>query len=384
LAERPDRELVILARQGDKAAFGCLIERCQALAERAALRMVGVSEAAQDLVQEAMLAAYLSLGKLREEASFRSWLYGIVLNVAKSYLREQKRRARFSVALDDERAGGGLWEAGRDADPQQAADEHELHRLVLLTIDELPRAHREAAQLYYYESLTLHEIAGITGDSPGAIKVRLHRARNHLREKLRPVLAEIRQVEEKKPRRKTMVKANVVDIVQHGDHYIVLLQEEAQGKLLAIWVGEPESTAIALGLLPNRVTRPQTFDFIATMMDALGVELEEARVDVLKNDVFFGTAKARVGNKVIEVDARPSDVLALAVRTNSPIYIAEEVIQQAGKDQAEFEREMGQAEPGEGIRSFLKAFEEKNKTIQTPLTRESGEGTEESSKSDLL
>jgi hypothetical protein len=52
LAERQDRELVILARQGDKAAFGCLIERYQALALRVAVRMVGAPEAAQDLVQE--------------------------------------------------------------------------------------------------------------------------------------------------------------------------------------------------------------------------------------------------------------------------------------------------------------------------------------------
>ena len=81
LAERTDRELVILARQGDREAFGCLIERYQMLARRIALRMISVEDAAQDLVQEAMLQAYLSLSDLRNEESFRSWLYGIVLNV---------------------------------------------------------------------------------------------------------------------------------------------------------------------------------------------------------------------------------------------------------------------------------------------------------------
>ena len=84
MAERTDRELVILSRQGDKEAFGCLIERYQALASRTALRMVSAQDAAQDLMQEAMLQAYLSLKELRNEESFRSWLYGIVLNVSKS------------------------------------------------------------------------------------------------------------------------------------------------------------------------------------------------------------------------------------------------------------------------------------------------------------
>lgn len=81
---------MISARQGDREAFGCLIERYQALARRITLRMILAEEAAQDLVQEAMLQAYLSLKDLRNEDSFRSWLYGIVLNVSKSYLREEK------------------------------------------------------------------------------------------------------------------------------------------------------------------------------------------------------------------------------------------------------------------------------------------------------
>jgi RNA polymerase sigma factor (sigma-70 family) len=94
--DQTDRQLVILSRQGDKEAFGCLIERYQAMAFRVALRMVMVEEVAQDLVQESLLQAYLSLDDLHKEESFRSWLYGIVLNVSKGYLREEKRRSHFS------------------------------------------------------------------------------------------------------------------------------------------------------------------------------------------------------------------------------------------------------------------------------------------------
>jgi RNA polymerase sigma factor (sigma-70 family) len=357
LAERTDRELVILARQGDREAFGCLIERYQMLTRRVALRMVIAEDAAQDLVQEAMLQAYLSLDDLRNEESFRSWLYGIVLNLSKSYLREEKRRSRFSEPLDDDQSEG-LWNSsGATQDPQQIAIERELHDLVLSAIQELPEASREAARLYYYESLTLHEIAAISGAAPGAIKVRLHRARKSLREKLQQAYPEIKPGARPQYRRKIMIKANVVDIVKSDEKYVVLLQDEAQGKILPMWIGPLEGTAIALGLRAYPTIRPMTYDFMIRLLNTLGAQLEQVRVEVLKDSIFYGIAKLRIGNEEKEVDARPSDVLALAVRTNSPIYVAEEVMQQASQDLAEYEKESGKLTPGEGVEAILKEFE---------------------------
>jgi RNA polymerase sigma factor (sigma-70 family) len=376
VAERTDRELVILARQGNKEAFGLLIERYQALMGRIALRIVAAPDAAQDLVQEAMLQAYLSLEDLRSEDSFRSWLYGIVLNVSKSYLRDQQRRSPFNQALDDESPEGPGNDSGAGQDPQQIATERELHRLVLSAIDELPPAHREAARLYYYDSLTLHEIVAITGASAGAVKVRLHRARSQLREKLQWAYPEIETGKTRKSRRKIMVKVKVVDIVKRDDKFIVILQDEAQEKILPIWVGQAEGTAIAMGLRAYPTQRPMTFDFLAHLLDALGATLEEARVEVLKETVFYGIAKVRMGNRgahgsraahgsqVKEVDARPSDVLALAVRTGSPIYVAEEVMQQASQAPAEYEGEIGPLSPGEGVEAILKEYEEQLKQFQ--------------------
>lgn len=357
MSERTDRELVILARQGDKEAFGCLFERYQALVGRIALRMVSAQDAAQDLVQEAMLQAYLSLKDLRNEESFRSWLYGIALNVSKSYLRGQKRQSRLSEALNKEGPEGPRNSSSPANDPQQMAIERELHSLVLSAIEELPQAHREAARLYYYESLTLHEIAAITGASPGAIKVRLHRARNYLREKLHHAYPEIKTGTTRKYRRKIMIKAKVVDIVKRDEKYIVLLQDEALEKVLPIWVGQPEGTAIAMGMRAYPTPRPMTFDFLTHLLDALGAQLEEAWVEVLKETTFYGIAKVRIGDEVKEVDARPSDVLALAVRTGSPIYVAEEVMGQASQDITAYETEIGKFTPGEGLEAILKEVE---------------------------
>jgi RNA polymerase sigma factor (sigma-70 family) len=376
VGERTDRELVILSRQGDKEAFGCLIERYQTMAGRIALRMVNAQDTAQDLVQEAMLQAYLSLKDLRNEESFRSWLYGIVLNISKSHLRDEKRRSHSSEALNDGQMEG-LWNSSSAIkDPQQIALERELHHHVLSAIQELPKAHRETARLYYYESLTLHEIAAITGASPGAIKVRLHRARNHLSQKLSHAYPEIMQGIRPKNRRKTMIRANIVDIVKSDEKYIALLQDEAYGKILSLWIGPFEGTAIAMGLRAYPTARPMTFDFMTRLLDTLGAQLVEVRVELLKDEVFYGIAQVRIGNELKEVDARPSDVLALAVRTGSPIYVAEEVVEQASKDMTTYENESGKFTPGEGVEGILREFEEMMKAFkerQFPAATQPGE-----------
>ena len=344
---------------------------CAFLSQRITTK-IRAQDAAQDLVQETMLQAYLCLKDLRNVESFRSWLYGIVLNVAKSYLRDQKRRSRFSEALNDDQQES-LWNSSSASkDPQQIAIERELHSLVLSAIEELPQTYREAARLYYYESLTLHEIAAITSASPGTIKVRLHRARNYLREKLHHADPEIKLGMIPKDRRRNMIKAKVVDIVKRDEKFIVILQDEAQEKILPIWVAQPEGTAIAMGIRAFPMPRPMTFDFMMHLLNALGAQLEEVRVEVLKDSIFYGIAKVRIGNEVKEVDARPSDVLALAVRTSSPIYVAEDMMQQASKDVKTFENESGKFTPGEGVEEILKELEEmlqefEKKQFQTPL-----------------
>lgn len=174
-----------------------------------------------------------------------------------------------------------------------------------------------------------------------------------------------------------MIKANVVDIVKSDEKYIVLLQDEAQGRILCMWIGPFEGMAIAMGLRAYPTARPMTFDFMIRLLDTLGAQLEEVRVEVLKDSIFYGIARLRIGNEEKEVDARPSDVLALAVRTNSPIYVAEEVMQQASKDLAEYEKESGKLTPGEGVEAILKEFEATLREFekkQFPTSPESEEG----------
>lgn len=328
------------------------------MVHRIALRMVAAEDAAQDLSQETMLQAYLSLKDLRDEERFRSWLYGIVLNVTKGYLRKQKQQQQnLLIRLRDDLIHN-QWDADHDlSDPQDLAIERELHVLVLNSIEELPKAHRESTRLYYFESLTLHEITAITRSSPEAIKVRLHRARKSLRDKLETAYPELKQEVTANERSKTMIRASVADILVRDGKYVVILQDETQEKRLPIWIGPPEGSAIALGLRAYPTVRPMTFDFMVHLLEALDANVEEVRIEVLKDTVFYGTVKVRIGKKTKEVDARPSDVLALAVRTGSPIYVAEEVMQHASQDRNTYENEFGQLNPGEGVEAIIKEYE---------------------------
>src|SRR5439155_2883000 len=85
--ELTDADLVVLARADDTEAFRLLLERYQTMALAIALHQVSQPETAQDLVQEAILQAYLSLDQLRDVTCFKSWFYGIVLNICRNWRR---------------------------------------------------------------------------------------------------------------------------------------------------------------------------------------------------------------------------------------------------------------------------------------------------------
>jgi RNA polymerase sigma factor (sigma-70 family) len=325
-----DAELVIQARQGKLEAFENLVDRYQALALRVARRLSPTEEAAQDLVQETLLEAYLSLDRLREPKRFKSWLLGILLNLGRNRLRRSLRNKteQNQIPLD--------WDAvyalaDQEPLPQRVAEERELHRQVVAAVDELPNTLRDAIWLFYFEALSLEEIGVLLGISVNAVKVRLHRARHSLRHKLEVRYPEFQLLEGKVDRRKQMIKVSIADVIKLKEKTVVLLLNETQDRVLPIWIGEFEGASIVMGMLGFQTPRPFTFEFISHLLTASNVTLEEVRVESIKSDIFYGVARLRIGDQVKEVDARPSDVLALAIRTKSPIYVADEILSQAGK-----------------------------------------------------
>ncbi|NJK50805.1 sigma-70 family RNA polymerase sigma factor [Candidatus Gracilibacteria bacterium] len=194
MPEQSDLELICLARQGDKAAFGRLLLRHQLMAQRIAMRMIGNEDLAQELVQDAMLQAYLSLKTLNDPKRFKSWLYGIVLNVCRNNLRRRKAIVISFETIMEDLAAEPLSSAESSPDPQQVAEQRELYTALLEAFDTLSHKNRVATLLFYREQLSLQEVAHRLNISVGAVKGRLHKSRHQLRERLLPFQAQIQSI----------------------------------------------------------------------------------------------------------------------------------------------------------------------------------------------
>jgi RNA polymerase sigma factor (sigma-70 family) len=366
--ERTDAELVVLARSGDKDAFGQLIERYQSMAKRIAIAMVANENVVQDLVQEAMLQAYLCLEHLKDDRHFKNWLYGIVLNVCRSHIRDRK-----AVFFSLEAIAGGLHFdaipfAGVAPDPQKIAEEQELYGLVLKAVNSLSPKNRTATLLFYKEQLSLHEIAALLGVSVAAVKGRLHKSRIQLREQLLPLYAESSPRATIEPRRSNMIEVKIADVIPQTEEdtqaYVVLLWDEASHRVLPIWVGRWEGESIALGLSETPTPRPMTYNFMANLLEAAGAELEEVWIESLREITFYAVVKLRSADKLREVDARPSDAIALALRMNSPIYVAQELLEQHGMHIPA----QGKNQLGKGIESLREKREKQKRDDEERLS----------------
>lgn len=332
MQQSSDGELVILARSGYKEAFAELIERYQPMARRIASGVLTNEDLVQEIVQEAFLAAYLSLDQLREPARFRSWLYSIVLNVARAFLKE-----RTQDPLSLESLMGGMHcdlfpSSGALLDPQEIAEERELHHLLLKAVQGLSPKERAATLLFYYEQLSLQEVAAILDISVTAVKSRLFKARNHLRTRLLPISEEAGQAPEPLERKRTMAKVVVSSVRKDfgTGRRVVILWDEVGHRFFIIWVAQSEAMQIALKLTDATTPRPSTLQFMANVMKATGVQLEEVRVEALKDNIYYAVARVCSGEQVSEVDVRPTDAIGLALLMDRPIFAAEDVLEKYG------------------------------------------------------
>ena len=111
---------------------------------------------------------------------------------------------------------------------------------------------------------------------------------------------------------------------------VVILKEKLAERYLPIWIGPAEADAIAVRLQGVTVPRPLTHDLLHSVIDALGASVNSIIVSDLQNDTFYARIILDVDGKQMEIDSRPSDALALAVRVEAPIYAEEIVLDKAG------------------------------------------------------
>jgi uncharacterized protein len=218
----------------------------------------------------------------------------------------------------------------------------ELHELVLSAIDTLSPQNRQTVLLYYYEQLTLREIGMTLGISVTAVKGRLHKSRRQLADYFSTTICEswftepssFIAGESSQERKANMVEVQIADVVvpeyEKQELYTIILLDEEGQRILPIWVGNWEGHQIAMFLLDNQMTpRPMTYDFMANLLKSAGAVLEEVQISALVENTFYATALLRVRETVHQIDARPSDAIALALRMKSKITVAESILTKA-------------------------------------------------------
>ena len=112
---------------------------------------------------------------------------------------------------------------------------------------------------------------------------------------------------------------------------VLLLQATGGNLVLPIWIGQAEANAIAMALEGMRESRPMTHDLMHDILHALAVELGRVEIWALREGTFYGRLCLRSGEERVEVDSRPSDAVAMAVRAGAPIWVAQAVIDNALK-----------------------------------------------------
>ena len=116
----------------------------------------------------------------------------------------------------------------------------------------------------------------------------------------------------------------------HTHHRVVVLKEKDADRYLPIWIGNAEADAIVIQLQSVQVPRPQTHDLLKSVILGLGATVTSVVVTDLADDVFYARILVDIDGRHVEIDSRPSDAIALAVRVKAPIFVEEKVIEKAG------------------------------------------------------
>jgi bifunctional DNase/RNase len=136
-----------------------------------------------------------------------------------------------------------------------------------------------------------------------------------------------------------------------GKQPIVLLKTADGNKFLPIWIGHPEAAAILMKLQGATTQRPMTHDLVTDILEQLDVQVIRITVTELKENTFYASITVQQNGSEIEIDSRPSDAIALAVRAEAPIFAAENVIEESA---IEFEgEEVNEEEIVDEFRKFL-------------------------------
>ena len=179
MTDETDAGLVARVRRGDRAAAGRLAERYLRGCRAVALAILGEPSDADDVCQDAFVAAIERIDDCRRPDRFGAWLLQIVRNRARDHLRAGAGRTVVPIDAEEMEAGG--------ASPAEGAERGELRGRLLAALERLPEDRREVVLLHDLEGWTHREIAERMEIPPGTVRSHLHHARRRLRELLGPL-----------------------------------------------------------------------------------------------------------------------------------------------------------------------------------------------------
>jgi bifunctional DNase/RNase len=123
-----------------------------------------------------------------------------------------------------------------------------------------------------------------------------------------------------------LMELHKIIISEMQDQQIIMLKEVDGERTFPIVIGSPEAMAISRRLKGDPTPRPMTHDLLANVIEHLGGTIEQIEINDLENHTFFARIHIRQDGKLVEVDSRPSDAIALGIATSVPIYVAEHVL----------------------------------------------------------
>jgi RNA polymerase sigma-70 factor, ECF subfamily len=176
-----DAELIQETLQGRPASFGELVRKYQDRLFNAVVHAVGNVEDARDVVQEALVQAFLRLETFQHSSAFYTWLYRIAFNVAASH----RRRKHVTVSVEQVREASGQEPVDPGIQPEEQLEQRERCQQVRQAIAQLSEEHRAVLVLRDMEDLAYEDIAEILTLPVGTVRSRLHRARMQLRDILK-------------------------------------------------------------------------------------------------------------------------------------------------------------------------------------------------------
>lgn len=127
------------------------------------------------------------------------------------------------------------------------------------------------------------------------------------------------------------VQVHHVGFDRHAQAPVVILADAESSRFLPIWVGPFEARAIALALAGTPAPRPLTHDLMKNVLEHMGVEFQKIVVSALKDNTYFAQIHLLFTDRSVEIDSRPSDAIALALRFDRPIFVAEDVFAESSQ-----------------------------------------------------